>query len=114
MRKLPVIRSQEMLMRLATLSILVGVSFGAHAVMPLTVENCKTMKTEALRQQCLLSAVDAPANITGKTYSTNDVPQRAGPAVVEQPAAALPFMPYVNITPGSRPGNGQRSGSGQR
>lgn len=93
-------------MRIFLLSILTTAATGVLAITPLTVETCKTMKTEAMRQQCLLSAVDAPPNITGKTYSTRDV-QGRGPAYIDQSAPATPvapITPYVNVKPGGRAG----------
>jgi hypothetical protein len=85
-------------MRSAILLAATFLAAGAHAAMPLTVETCRTMKTEAMRQQCLLSAVDAPASITGKTYSTRDVVPN-GPTYIEIPPPVSPVMPYVNVTP---------------
>lgn len=92
-------------MRTLLFSALAVCAFHAHAITPLTVETCRTMKTEAMRQQCMLSAVDAPANVTGKTYSTRDV-QGRGPTYIDQSAPAAPIapiVPYVNVTPGGRP-----------
>lgn len=82
------------------------IAFAAQAITPLTVETCKTMKTEAMRQQCMLSAVDAPPNIIGKTYSTKDV-QGRGPIYIDQsapPTPVAPITPYVNVMPGARAG----------
>lgn len=93
-------------MRTLLIFPIAAITFSAHAITPLTAETCRTMKTEAMRQQCMLSAVDAPPNVTGKTYSTRDVPPR-GPAFIDQSAPATPvapIAPYVNMTtPGSRP-----------
>ncbi|QHI96995.1 hypothetical protein GT347_02730 [Xylophilus rhododendri] len=97
-------------MRLTTrlcLCTLMFLAANAQAIMPLTVETCRAMKIEAQRQECLRAAVDAPPSVTGKTYSTNDVPRR-GPAVIDQsapPVPIAPIVPYVNMTPGSRPAN---------
>ena len=76
---------------------------GAQAVTPLTVDACRSMKTAALQKQCLLSAVDAPPSVTGKTYSTQDIQPR-GPVWIDQSAPATPVVPYVNVNPESRPG----------
>ncbi|MCZ2496602.1 hypothetical protein GN316_07520 [Xylophilus sp. Kf1] len=85
-------------------AILIGATMGAEAITPLTTATCKTMKTEAMRRQCMLSAVDAPANVTGKTYSTNDV-QGRGPIYIDQSAPPMPIAPvapFVDATPGGR------------
>lgn len=79
----------------------------AQAVMPLTADTCRTLKTEPMRQQCLRSAVDAPPSVTGKTYSTLDVQPR-GPALVEIAPPALPVTPYLNVTPQAPPARGMR------
>lgn len=89
-------------MRSATLLAATLLAAGAHAAMPLTVQTCNTMKTEAMRQQCMLSAVDAPASITGKTYSTRDI-QPNGPTYIEVPPPVSNITPYVNVTPGAQP-----------
>lgn len=94
-------------MRTATFTALALAAASAQATMPLTVETCKTMKTEAIRQECLRAAVDAPPSITGKTYSTRDVPKR-GPDMIDQSAPPLQVVPYVNVTPGSKSNNGKR------
>ena len=85
-------------MRSAILVAAIFLATTAQAAMPLTVATCNTMKTEAMRQQCMLSAVDAPASITGKTYSTRDI-QPNGPTYIEIPPPVSPVMPYVNVTP---------------
>ena len=90
--------------------LLIGTAFlaaSAQAIAPLTVEACRAMKTAALRQQCLLSAVDAPPSVTGKTYSTRDTRPR-GPIAYEVPAPASPVTPYLDMAPGSRPAGGLR------
>lgn len=92
-------------MRTLLFSALAACAFSAQAITPLTVETCRAMKTEAMRQQCMLSAVDAPPNVTGKTYSTRDA-QGRGPTYIDQSAPAIPIapiVPYVNVTPGGRP-----------
>jgi len=79
----------------------------AQAVMPLTADTCRTLKTEPMRQQCLRSAVDAPPSVTGKTYSTLDVQPR-GPVAIEIVPPALPVTPYLNVTPQASPPRGIR------
>ena len=85
-------------MRSATLAAAIFMAASAQSAMPLTVATCNTMKTEAMRRQCLLSATDAPASITGKTYSTRDI-QPNGPTYIEIPPPVSQVMPYVNVTP---------------
>jgi len=92
-------------MRTLLFSALAASAFCAQAITPLTAETCNTMKTEAMRQQCMQSAVDAPPNVTGKTYSTRDVQQR-GPAYIDQSAPVTPIAPispYINLAPEARP-----------
>jgi len=91
-------------MRTALLSLLcLLLAPASQAITPLTAEACRSMKTEPMRRQCLLSAVDAPPSITGKTYSTTDVRPR-GPMAIEIPPPEAPVAPYVNITPNKRSG----------
>jgi len=91
-------------MRVIYFAVLVAYAATGHAAGPLTVDACRTMKTEAMRQQCLLSAVNTPPNIAGKTYSTRDA-QQGGPLYIDQSAPSLPIapvVPYIDVSPNGR------------